>query len=39
MGRYEEVLADFDRAIELDPDNVALLQGREKTYKQMGRHQ
>ena len=37
-GRYEEALADFGRAIELDPDNPAAIGSRGITYGLMGRY-
>jgi len=39
MGRYEESLADFDRAIALDPDKAWYIASRGETYRQMGRNE
>ena len=38
MGRYDEALADFNRAIELDPGNAWDIIGRGETYRLMGRY-
>ena len=38
MSRYDEALADFSRAIELDPSNAFLAAERGKTYRAMGRY-
>jgi len=38
MGRYEEALADFNRAIELDPGDPEHIAGRGQTYQAMGRY-
>jgi tetratricopeptide (TPR) repeat protein len=39
MGRYEEALAAFSRAIELDPDTAWLIGGRAAVYQLMGRYE
>jgi len=39
MGRHEEALADFNRAIELDPENGWAIVSRGETYRSMGRHE
>ena len=39
MGRHEEALADFTRAIELDPSLAWAIGGRGQTYQAMGRHE
>ena len=36
MGRYEEALADFNRAIELDPDDAWAIGSRGQTYQADG---
>jgi tetratricopeptide (TPR) repeat protein len=38
MEPYDEALADFNRALELDPKDVWALAGRGKTYRKMGRY-
>ena len=38
MGRHEEALADFSRAIELAPDRTWVITSRGDTYRQMGRY-
>ena len=38
MERYDEALADFNRAIELDPEDAWALAGRGETYWAMGRY-
>ena len=38
MGRYEEALADFTRAIELDPADAWAIASRGQTYRLMGRY-
>ncbi len=38
MGKYPEVLADFDRAIALDEKDAATIVGRGLTYRRMGRY-
>ena len=37
MGRSEEALADFTRAIKLDPSHAAVTNGRSETYVAVGR--
>jgi tetratricopeptide (TPR) repeat protein len=37
-GRYEEALADFDRAIELDPEDDWAIISRGQTHRTMGRY-
>jgi tetratricopeptide (TPR) repeat protein len=37
MGRFEQALADFDKAIELDPSYQWAIGQRGETYRQMGR--
>ncbi len=39
MGRYGEALADFNRAIELDPDSTWLMVRRGQTYQAMDRYE
>ena len=39
MGRYEEALADFSRAIELDPGNAWAIAVRGETYREMERYE
>jgi tetratricopeptide (TPR) repeat protein len=39
MGRYEQALADFDKAIELDPSYDWAIAHRGETYRQMGRYE
>jgi len=39
MGKYEESLSDFDRAIELDPEYQGALTNRGETYLQMGKYE
>ena len=39
LGRYEEALADFNRAIELKPDDAWVLTRRAKTYRLLGRYE
>jgi len=39
MGRYEEALADLDRAVELDPDNFITRVFRGAAYQNMGRYE
>jgi tetratricopeptide (TPR) repeat protein len=39
MGRYEEALADLDRAIELDKENAEPIYARAQTYRAMGRYE
>jgi tetratricopeptide (TPR) repeat protein len=39
MGRYDKALADFDRAIELDPDYSWIIARRGETCRQMGRYE
>jgi len=39
MGRYEEALADYARALELEPDLVWVLGDRGETYRLMGRYE
>ena len=36
MGRYDEALADFNRAIELDPSSAWAIAGRGETYRAWG---
>ena len=38
-GRYEEALADFDRAIELDPDYAWAIANRGEAYEALGRYE
>ena len=38
MGRYGEALADYSRAIELDPRNAWAIASRGETYGRMGRY-
>ena len=38
MGRYDDALADFTRAIELDPRDAGALASRAQTYRLMGRY-
>ena len=38
MERYDEALADFSRAIELDPGNAWAIASRGETYRLMGRY-
>ena len=38
MGRYDEALADFTRAIELDPEDAWTIASRGETYRLMGRY-
>ena len=33
LGKYDQALADFDKAISLDPDNVDAHEGRELAYE------
>ena len=37
MGRYEEALIDFNRAIEIDPKYTWAITLRGRTFQQMGR--
>jgi hypothetical protein len=37
MGRYDEVLADFDRAIELNPGNDDYIMKRAEIQRHIGR--
>ena len=37
LGRYEDALADFSRAIELDPENAGVAAERGGTYRLMKR--
>ena len=37
-GRYDQALADYDRAIELSPDHASGFMGRGNTYYAMGRY-
>jgi tetratricopeptide (TPR) repeat protein len=37
-GRYNDALADFNRAIELDPSDVWAIAGRGRTHEDMGCH-
>jgi tetratricopeptide (TPR) repeat protein len=39
MGRYDRALADFNRAIELNPEDATALGGRGETYRAMGRYE
>ena len=39
MGKYQEALADFDRAIELKPDDAWAIASRGETYRLMGRYE
>ena len=39
MERYEEALADFDRALELEPDMAWAIAGRGETYRLMERYE
>lgn len=38
MKRYDEILADYNRAIELDPGNAWAISGRGQTYRLMKRY-
>jgi tetratricopeptide (TPR) repeat protein len=38
LGRYEEALADFNRALELAPDDAYALAGRGATLRKLGRY-
>jgi tetratricopeptide (TPR) repeat protein len=38
MGRYDDALADFDRALELDPGAAWTVASRGLTYQAMGRY-
>ena len=38
MQRYDEALADYNRAIELDPSDVFTIIGRSQTYRAMRRY-
>ena len=38
MGRYDEALADLNRAIELDPSRDWIIADRGETYRAMGRY-
>jgi tetratricopeptide (TPR) repeat protein len=37
-GRYDEALADPNRAIGLDPSDAKVIGTRGRTYREMGRH-
>jgi tetratricopeptide (TPR) repeat protein len=39
MGRHEEAIADFTRAIGLDPSDAWAVGSRGEVYKAMGRHE
>ena len=39
MGRHEEALADFTRAIDLNPSHARAIASRAETYRPMGRHE
>ena len=39
MDRYEEALADFNRAIDLDPSYAWALANRGETYRRMERYE
>ncbi|MYT55966.1 tetratricopeptide repeat protein, partial [Streptomyces sp. SID7834] len=38
-GRYEEALADYDRAVEMDPQYAWARAGRAQVHEAMGRHE
>ena len=38
-GRYQDALRDFDRSLQLAPDDAYALKCRGETYRVMGRHQ
>ena len=38
MERYDEALADYSRAIELDPEEAWVIASRGETYRAMGRY-
>jgi tetratricopeptide (TPR) repeat protein len=38
MGRYDQALADFNRAIEVDPEDAWAIGSRGQTYRLMGRY-
>ena len=39
LNRYEEALADYDRAIQFDPDNAAAYLGRCHAKSELDRHE
>jgi tetratricopeptide (TPR) repeat protein len=38
QGKYDEALADYNRSLELRPDNPAILNNRGRTYDELGRY-
>ena len=39
MARYEEALADFNRALKLQPDIALAIASRGETYRQLARYE